>query len=130
MKIVRYAALTTCLACLLGAWPFPAQAQSTDDEIRQLREQILALSKRLDQLEENNRELRATKRQLAETSQAQASRMAEVSQQTEAAAAQLYDDLQVGIGLASGSDDPVSTSQPLGGGRTTEPLGIDLAYFE
>ena len=44
--------------------------------------------------------------------------------------ADVYDDLEVGIGLASGSDDPVSSNQTLGGGGTTKDLNLDLAYFK
>lgn len=36
----------------------------------------------------------------------------------------------IGIQLASGSDDPVSTNQTLGDAFTTKTVGIDLAYFE
>ncbi|UCC43696.1 MAG: putative porin [Candidatus Zixiibacteriota bacterium] len=36
----------------------------------------------------------------------------------------------VGIQLASGSDDPVSTNQTLDGAFTTKQIGIDMAYFE
>ena len=38
--------------------------------------------------------------------------------------------MKVGIGLASGSDDPVSTNQTLGGGGSHKPISLDLAYFE
>ena len=37
---------------------------------------------------------------------------------------------QVGLGLASGGDDPVSSNQTLGGGGSTKDLRIDLAYFD
>lgn len=37
-------------------------------------------------------------------------------------------DLEVGFGLGSGSDDPVSTNQSFGGGSTSKPVWIDLAY--
>jgi hypothetical protein len=37
-------------------------------------------------------------------------------------------DIEVGFGLGSGSDDPVSTNQTLGGGSTSKPVWIDLAY--
>lgn len=39
-------------------------------------------------------------------------------------------DLEVGLGLASGGDDPVSSNQTLGGGGSTKDLRIDLAYFD
>ncbi|MBO6557287.1 MAG: putative porin [Pseudomonadales bacterium] len=39
------------------------------------------------------------------------------------------DNLKVGIGIASGGDDPVSTNQTLGGGASTKDVRLDLAYF-
>lgn len=44
--------------------------------------------------------------------------------------ARISDTVRVGLGLASGSEDPVSTNQTLGGGGSHKPLNIDLAYFE
>ena len=44
--------------------------------------------------------------------------------------ADVSETMKVGIGLASGSDDPVSTNQTLGGGGSSKPLSLDLAYFE
>ena len=38
--------------------------------------------------------------------------------------------MEVGLGLASGGDDPVSSNQTLGGGGSTKDLRIDLAYFD
>jgi hypothetical protein len=38
--------------------------------------------------------------------------------------------MQVGLGLASGGEDPVSSNQTLGGGGSTKDLRIDLAYFD
>jgi hypothetical protein len=38
--------------------------------------------------------------------------------------------MKVGLGLASGGDDPVSTNQTLGGGGSTKPINLDLAYFD
>jgi Putative porin len=40
------------------------------------------------------------------------------------------DDIEVGLGLATGGDDPVSTNQTLGGGGSTKDLRLDLAYFK
>lgn len=40
------------------------------------------------------------------------------------------DNLEVGIGVASGGVDPVSTNQTLGAGDSTKDLGLDLAYFK
>lgn len=43
--------------------------------------------------------------------------------------AQVSEDMKVGLGMASGGDDPVSTNQTLGGGGSTKGLNLDLAYF-
>ena len=38
--------------------------------------------------------------------------------------------VKVGVGLASGGDDPVSSNVTIGGGGTSKDIKIDLAYFE
>ncbi len=38
--------------------------------------------------------------------------------------------VEVGLGLASGGDDPVSSNQTLGGGGSSKDLKLDLAYFD
>jgi hypothetical protein len=38
--------------------------------------------------------------------------------------------VQVGFGLATGGDDPVSANQTLGGGGSKKDIGLDLAYFD
>lgn len=38
--------------------------------------------------------------------------------------------IKVGLGQASGGDDPVSTNQALGGGGSTKDLRLDMAYFD
>ena len=43
--------------------------------------------------------------------------------------AQLEDNVEVGLGFASGGDDPLSTNQTLGGGGSTKDMRLDLAYF-
>jgi len=40
------------------------------------------------------------------------------------------DTTEVGLGLATGGDDPVSTNQTLGGGGSTKDIKLDLAYFK
>ena len=42
--------------------------------------------------------------------------------------ATLPDNVKVGLGVASGGDDPVSTNQTLGGGGSTKDIRLDLAY--
>ncbi|MEJ8568430.1 putative porin [Elongatibacter sediminis] len=44
--------------------------------------------------------------------------------------ARVSDTVRVGLGLASGSQDPVSTNQTLGMAGSHKSLNIDLAYFE
>jgi len=44
--------------------------------------------------------------------------------------ADLGNDLVVGLGLATGGDDPVSTNQTLGGGGSSKDIKLDLAYFD
>ena len=43
--------------------------------------------------------------------------------------ADLSPTLQVGIGLATGGDDPVSSNQTIGGGGSSKDIKLDLAYF-
>ncbi|MCP4048263.1 MAG: hypothetical protein GY732_19985 [Gammaproteobacteria bacterium] len=38
--------------------------------------------------------------------------------------------MQLGLGLATGGDDPVSSNQTLGDGGSTKDLRLDLAYFD
>jgi hypothetical protein len=38
--------------------------------------------------------------------------------------------IQVGLGVATGGDDPVSANQTLGGGGSSKDLWVDLAYFD
>jgi hypothetical protein len=44
--------------------------------------------------------------------------------------ARLPDNVKVGLGAATGGDDPVSTNQTLGGGGSSKDLRLDLAYAE
>ena len=44
--------------------------------------------------------------------------------------AKTTDNTEVGLGMASGGDDPVSTNQTLGGGGSTKDVRLDLAYFK
>jgi len=44
--------------------------------------------------------------------------------------ADLGNNLVVGLGLATGGDDPVSTNQTLGGGGSSKDIKLDLAYFD
>ena len=44
--------------------------------------------------------------------------------------AQVNDAWKVGLGLASGSDDPVSSNQSLGGAGSSKDINLDLACFD
>ena len=44
--------------------------------------------------------------------------------------ADLDNDVEIGLGMATGGDDPVSTNQTLGGGGSTKDIRLDLAYFK
>lgn len=39
-------------------------------------------------------------------------------------------DVEIGLGMATGSEDPRSANQTLGGGGTSKDLSLDLAYFD
>ena len=44
--------------------------------------------------------------------------------------ADLADNLEVGFGIATGGDDPVSTNQTLGGGGSSKDVSLNLAYAD
>ena len=43
---------------------------------------------------------------------------------------QINNDWMIGLGLASGSDNPTSTNQTLGAGGSSKGINLDLAYFD
>ncbi len=44
--------------------------------------------------------------------------------------AEVADNIDVGFGLATGGDDPVSTNQTLGGGGSSKSIALNLAYVD
>ncbi len=44
--------------------------------------------------------------------------------------AKVSDDVKAGVALASGSDDPVSSNQTLGGGGSSKGINLDMAYID
>jgi hypothetical protein len=44
--------------------------------------------------------------------------------------AKIPGNVELGFGMATGSDDPVSTNQTLGGGGSSKDIKLDLAYFD
>jgi hypothetical protein len=136
-------------------------AAVSEDEIRELRSQIAALSARLSELEAragvaavpagppepvaaapaapaprgdhwtDRIELRGDFRYRWESIDVEGSdtRRRQRIRARPALIADVNDDLEVGFGLASGGDSPVSSNQTLGGGGSTKPINLDLAYF-
>jgi hypothetical protein len=161
------------LLCSTGAL-----AQVSETEIQLLRDQIEMLTQRLDQLEQQNREL-ASQAGKADAAAATSSE-AVIEEKVDQAVAEQMDErlaavswaerikwkgdfryryenideegtdsrnrsrirartnleanisptLDVGVGLATGGDDPVSSNQTIGGGGSSKDIKIDLAYFD
>jgi hypothetical protein len=172
------AMFTSAICVLFLSAPVVTQAAS-DADLSALRAQLLALSERLDRLEDENRSLSASNADLLRANQETAVAVTAVSEKTEAVATALEEQaaetdwtdsihwkgdfryrfesfdiegtpdrnrnrvraraaliadvtptIEVGLGLASGGDDPVSSNQTLGGGGSTKELRMDLAYFD
>jgi len=174
---------TVLLALGLVLSTTPALAQVSDTEIQALRQQIEALTRRLDQLEQQNTELSEALRKGGEQAAAQpavAQSEADIDEKINQAVAESVDkkmaasswaerlrwsgdfryryetidqqgkdkrnrsrirartaveadvspDVQVGFGLATGGDDPVSANQTIGGGGSKKDIKLDLAYFD
>jgi len=143
-----------------------AFAAVSDEEFAQLREQLAAISVRLDELETENAELKAAQNQVgAEVSEVKtqvADIPASSSSWTDRVSlagdfryryerideegsdtrrrnrirartnikAQVDDRTEIGFGLATGGDDPVSTNQTLGAGGSSKNIALNLAYVD
>lgn len=176
-KKIRFG-IATSLCALMLLSPVVTQAAS-DDDLADMRAQLLALSERLDRLEAENRELTAANAKMVKSNQDTAITIAAVSEKADAVVAEMQHQaaetnwtdtkrwtgdfryrfesfdiegqpdrnlnrvraraaliadvtptIEVGLGLASGGDDPVSSNQTLGGGGSTKELRMDLAYFD
>jgi len=166
------------ICTFLLALPIASQAAS-DDDLAALRAQFQAMSERLDRLEAENRALTAANAELVKNNQVTAVTMAEVSEKTDAIAAEVKEQaaetswtdtirwkgdfryryesfdiegkpdrdrnrirarahlvadvtptIEVGLGIASGGEDPVSSNVTLGGGGSSKGIVLDLAYFD
>lgn len=179
------AAYCTCVLILLSSGV--AATEVSTDEIQALREQIRALSERLDQLEKVTLAAPAVSqtrsplpsRAIEPTAQAATSEQefdrkieqevtAQVAERMAAVSwaermrwsgdfrhrfenidiegredrnrsrirartllqADVSDTVKVGLSLATGGESPVSTNQTIGGGGSSKPISLDLAYFE
>ena len=146
-----------------------ASAAVSDEDFAALREQLAAVSARLDQLEAENAELRAAQVQADTAISDVQTTVAEVAAVPATSSswtdrvkldgdfryryeyidkegsdsrkrnrirartnikAQVADNTEVGFGLATGGDDPVSTNQTLGGGGTSKSIALNLAYID
>ena len=143
-----------------------AFAEVSEEEFQQLREQLAAVSARLEELAAENTELRSAQAESAtaidkvETTvatlpgsggnwsdrvrmdgdfryryenidpQGGNSRNRNRIRARANIKAEVTDKIEVGFGLATGGDDPVSTNQTLGGGGSTKGVGLNLAYVD
>lgn len=163
---------TVALAWVLFCTSSPIWAETNQDEISELREQIRLLTERIDHLESDRppREVTAEPAHSGHGPDSEGLKSL-VDQQVEArlseswteriawkgdfryryenigiegvddrnrqrirARAQLEadigDDTTVGLGIATGGFDPVSTNQTLGAGGSSKDINLNLAYFE
>ena len=166
MKRVLFLMLTVNFVALPTAG-----AAVSDADFEQLREQLAAVSQRLEELAAENAELRSAQDQAA-TAIADVQTSVNQVQEIEVSAAaeswsdrirldgdfryryenidpegspgrernriraraniraDLMDDVEVGFGLATGGNDPVSTNQTLGGGGSSKSVVLNLAYVD
>ena len=145
------------LTSLLLAVGSAAWADSTQDEIALLKEQLKILNQKIEQLETKTNNTEAEVKKVAEVKAEEKSeswsdritfsgdirdRMEYIDERGKdvrtrnrirfrlAATANVNDDLSVGFRLASGADDPTSTNQTLDGAFSTKDIRLDLAYFD
>ncbi|MDJ0813550.1 MAG: putative porin [Woeseiaceae bacterium] len=147
-----------------AAIPHSASAAVSDEDFQELREQLAAVSARLEQLAAENAELRKAQEQSATAIADVETTVADMPAAKESWSdrirldgdfryryewidvegsssrnrnrirartnlkADVTDDIEVGFGLATGGDDPVSTNQTLGGGGSSKSVVLNLAY--
>jgi hypothetical protein len=143
-----------------------AFAAVSDEDFAALREQLAAVSSRLDELAEENARLRAAQNQTDTAISEVRTTVAEIPAASETwtnrvkldgdfryryeyidpqgsssrtrnrirartnIKARVADNIDVGFGLATGGDDPVSTNQTLGGGGSSKDVVLNLAYVD
>lgn len=144
---MRYGAWVAVLALCL---PIPAGARELEDEVSELRRQVALLTARLDGLERGGvspvREeavSAATRKSSGERIRIKGDfryrhdyidveglsiRNRHRVRARIGAVANLREDVQAGIQLASGPASPRTTSQTLGNAASTKDIGLDLAY--
>lgn len=133
-----------------------AVADSAQDEISQLKQQLKILSQKVAQLEAQNsvkaEDNEVAKENIDEKDESWSDRIklsGDIRDRFEyiderskdvrtrnrirlrlGATAKVNDDLKVGFRLASGGEDPTSTNQTLDGAFSTKDIRLDLAYFD
>jgi len=126
-------------------------AAVSDEEIQQLREQLAALSQRLDELAAENAQLREVQEDSTQEEvwsdrirldgdfryryeridpEFSDTRTRNRIRARANIRADITDNTEVGFGLATGGDDPVSTNQTLGAGGTSKGVSLNLAYVD
>jgi hypothetical protein len=149
--------LLLAAATLLTAQPILAAV--TDQEFEELRQQLAALSERLERLAAENTELRRSQDQAVRGDHADTSRdeswhdrisiKGDLRTRYEAIdedgevnrgrgryrarvglSAEVTDDVKVVAEFASGADNPVSRNQTFDGGFTTKAFGLDVIYVD
>jgi len=143
------------MALLALLFTFPATAQVDQGEIAQLRAQIIALSNRLDELENNGAAMPGAIEETQSVSQSPSwANNIEISGDLRTRYEGIDDDSKedvrnrnrirsrlditaqineawvFSLGLAGGGDDPISTNQTLGNGGSTKDFRLDYALFE
>ena len=161
MKRILFSTLVASIVLTPAAF-----AAVSDEDFAQLREQLAAVSARLEELAAENAELRAAQNQADVAISPVETTVSEIPAASESwpdriklggdfryrfesievegsdsrsrhrirartnIKAQVADNTEVGFGLATGGNDPVSTNQTLGGGGSSKPVVLDLAYVD
>lgn len=132
-----------------------AMAEVSDEEFELMREQITLMSLRLDQLAAENAELRQAQTQAMDPfvppdswperirlggdfryryetleTEGEDKRSRNRIRARTNITADASDDVEVGFGIATGGDSPVSTNQTLGGGGSSKSINLNLAYVD
>jgi hypothetical protein len=152
---------------IIATFSSPISALASEEDIGELRAELMALVNRLDALEASNLELKQENSRLQTSNaktdpvtqevkkaspaswtdritlkgdfrqryesideQGKADRNRNRVRARAAIVARVTEQAEVGLGIASGGDDPVSTNQTLGGGGSTKGLNLDLAYVK
>lgn len=116
------------------------------DEIGRIKKELFSLLERIEALEAENKQLRAVTDGYASSKKITVTgdlryRYEDIKTQGKpdrersrvrariSGVAKATKDIELGIGLASGGSDPLSTNQTLGSGGSSKGVVLDLAYF-